>query len=266
MEKQRTGVIAFIIAGILIAGLVGWLVWFAGTPASQETGSTDVAQSSNQGVTESSEKVSHLAEPEATATETSAPRPQAAQPRAQDPFLPPNAVVDAPQGHTAPTVVYRPTNVVPVIGDDSPQRRSTPQVPSALNDDPLADSRSNSPTGVPAEPGTDIAPPQQPASTAEPTAPAPATPTAPATPPTPTTEPEEPAQPGRPAEPTSTVEPPAPAAPADPAALDAPLAPLAPEMDEPVQQQVPESRPGGSGSRAEPLPFWRQITSGLFGR
>ncbi|STC69845.1 hypothetical protein [Corynebacterium pilosum] len=248
MEKQRTGVIAFIIAGILVAALVGWLVWFAGSPASKETRSTGVAQSSNQDVTESSENVTHLAEPEATATETSAPRPQAAQPRAQDPFLPPNAVVDAPQGHTAPTVVYRPTNVVPVIGDDSQQ------APSALNDDPLADSRTTTPNGAPAEPDTNTAPSQQPAGPAEPTAPAPATPTTPVTEPEDPAQPASPPQPGRPAEPTATSESPA------------PTAPEAPEADEPVQQHIPDSRPGSSGSQPEPLPFWRQLTSGLFGR
>ncbi|WP_257160155.1 hypothetical protein [Corynebacterium cystitidis] len=310
MKDQNTRVVIFTIAGLLVAGLVGWLIWITGNPggpgsigalagSSSQVSDAGWSTSADNKEAVSPTEVTNLAEPDRTATpsgliptaEDTAPRPQAAQPQPQDPFLPPNAVVDAPQGRVAPTVVYRPTNVVPIAGAEaSSGAQPEPSAPPALNDDALADSRgprsperqespaTSAPQGEPAEPTVVAEPGQAPAE--------PAAPTAPAEP----AEPEAPAAPAEPAAPTAPAEPAEPEAPAAPAKPEAPAAPakqvspaptepalpedqhFVPETDDdptgrpapaPVHQESPNPHPSSSASSGKHLPFWQKITAHL---
>ncbi|SER59902.1 hypothetical protein [Corynebacterium cystitidis] len=286
MKDQNTRVVIFTIAGLLVAGLVGWLIWITGNPggpgnigalagSSSQVFDAGWSTPADNEEAVSSTEVTHLAEPDRTATpsgliptaEDTAPRPQAAQPRPQDPFLPPNAVVDAPQGRVAPTVVYRPTNVVPIAGAEaSPGAQPEPSASPALNDDAVADSRGPRgperqespatavPQGEPAEPTVVPEPGQAPAAPAAPAEPAaPAVPTAPAAP-------------AVPAAPTEQVSP----APTEPALPEDQH--FVPETDDdpaerpapaPVHQESPNPHPSSSASSGKHLPFWQKIKANL---
>ncbi len=131
VNSDKSKVAVFIVVGILMAGAVGALVWRTGTPTSPSV--SDTATTSQ--LSSTSESTDALAVPAAlpttpgigtSVTEAAPPPPVDAHvttPRADDPFLAPNAVVVLPE-RDAPTTVYRPEN----IGDQVPDATDGPSV------------------------------------------------------------------------------------------------------------------------------------------
>ncbi|MDR7328693.1 hypothetical protein [Corynebacterium guangdongense] len=118
MNSDKSKVAVFIVVGILVAGVIGTLVWRSGSPTNPSV--TDTATTSQ--LSSTPDPVNALASPAALPTtpgvsapdtEDLPPAPAGADismPAADDPFLAPHAVVVAPE-RVSPTTVYRPDNI-----------------------------------------------------------------------------------------------------------------------------------------------------------
>ncbi|WJY67486.1 hypothetical protein [Corynebacterium auris] len=170
MGNSRRRVTAFMAIGVLTAILAGLAVWRLSLPASPggpysagtvETTGDSTPAPATTAAPASSTRVTHA--DETPAGEDMRPDTTPGDGRedpAHDPLLPPNAVVHPAPPASAPTQVYRPSNVVPL----APAPQLTPPTGGEIASEPV-------PTPEPTAPAA-------PAETTTPTAPAPNAPAA----------------------------------------------------------------------------------------
>lgn len=143
MNTDTRRVVIFVVVGLLVAAGVGVSVWHLGAPksSSMDDNATSVA---NKQLTSSTEK----ATTSSSSTSSTAPsdkrdRDEAkdgennqrgsredakySAPQANDPFLPPNSVVDAQTAPAAPTTYYRPDNLSASQGQQGQQNQQGQQ-------------------------------------------------------------------------------------------------------------------------------------------
>ncbi|WP_165165461.1 hypothetical protein [Corynebacterium qintianiae] len=250
MSESRRLVTVFMAVGLVLAICVGLLVWKMSAPSTSadtsyqadavEATVSDTARSSTPPRT-APESVS-TTQASAGDTQLLAPRTAAegAPNHANDPLLPPNAVVNAAPRDVSPTQVYRPSNVIPTsvapASEDGLRSGATAERETAQTAEPEAAATSQ-PAVSPTQPATASA---SSAATSEP-----ATATAaqePAEEATASTHAQEAAPQSAPVQ-----DQPAPAQQAP--AQQAPAS--AQEQPETVQQGVPSS--------ADPLPWWERF-------
>lgn len=143
MNTDTRRVVIFVVVGLLVAAGVGVSVWHLGAPksSSMDDNATPVA---NKQLTSSEEKATtSSSSASSTAPSDSRDRDDAkdnddnqraaredanySAPQANDPFLAPNAVVDAQTGPAAPTTYYRPDNLSASQGQQSQQNQQGQQ-------------------------------------------------------------------------------------------------------------------------------------------
>ncbi len=225
VDRDTRRVQLFIIVGLMTAGVVGYGVWRAGTPTIPSASDTATARAEVSTIPES-EPASLIAPAPETPTVSAEAAPQTVTPQLlDDPFLAPHAIVQAVPSTIAPTTVYRPENIRPVV----------PATEAAVEPTELA-----STTGQPSEPATpDVEGPEPseiPDVTGEPTPPT-STPSAP--------DPELPSEPG-PLEPQNTATLTPTEVPGAPEAFEAsePTRTTAPVVQGPVDTQPAPQEPG----------------------
>lgn len=189
MNTDNRRVYIFITIGLIAAVIVGVAVWRAGTPVTPSASDTATQTPEVSTVSEASRTSTTIRPTEETDTEQQAQA--VVSPEVDDPYLAPNAVVHAAPQTIEPTVAYRPENVTPYVGGDTPAP-SEPTEPGS--------SDGQLPQRAPGTPET-----EQPTETDQPTETTPdtGTPTTPAEP----TGPTEPADPTEPTDPTTPLTP-----------------------------------------------------------
>lgn len=111
MKTDTRRVYTFITLGLIAAVIVGVAVWFAGIPASPSASDT-ATQTPEVSTLSESTQTGPTNPPADEGADEDQPQVVAA-PETDDPFLAPNAVVQAAPQSIAPTVVYRPQNILP---------------------------------------------------------------------------------------------------------------------------------------------------------
>ncbi|WIM71512.1 hypothetical protein [Corynebacterium suedekumii] len=176
MNTDNRRVYIFITIGLIAAVIVGVAVWRAGTPVTPSASDTATQTPEVSTVSEASRTSTTIRPTEETDTEQQAQA--VVSPEVDDPYLAPNAVVRAAPQTIEPTVAYRPENVTPYVGGDTPAT-SEPTEPGS--------SDGQLPQRAPGTPETE---------TDQPTETTPAEPTGP-------TEPSAPSEPSAPTDPTT---------------------------------------------------------------
>lgn len=143
MNTDTRRVVIFVVVGLIVAAGVGVSVWHLGAPksSSMDDNATPVA---NKQLTSSEEKTTTLSS-SASSTAPSDGRDRDdtkdhddnqrtaredanySAPQANDPFLAPNAVVDAQTAPAAPTTYYRPDNLSASQGQQGQQGQQSQQ-------------------------------------------------------------------------------------------------------------------------------------------
>lgn len=143
MNTDTRRVVIFVVVGLLVAAGVGVSVWHLGAPksSSMDDNATPVANkqltSSEEKATTSSSSASSTAPSDGRDRDDAkdndgnqrASREDAkySAPQANDPFLAPNAVVDAQTAPAAPTTYYRPDNLSASQGQQNQQGQQSQQ-------------------------------------------------------------------------------------------------------------------------------------------
>lgn len=127
MKTETRRVAVFIAAGMVAAATIGFAVWRVGTPAAPYVSDTATPTP----VVSTIATTAHDAVSDEAETDQSPP----VVPAADDPFLPPNAVLRPEPSPAAPTTVYRPDNIfrAPATGQAEPipaPRQSPTQQPA----------------------------------------------------------------------------------------------------------------------------------------
>lgn len=135
MGPKRLRPMLFIAAGIVVAALIGVGVWYAGAPSSgNNTSNTALdAVPSTETVVSTSHTTSEAPASPTTSKEVTPPE-SVGIPNEDDPFLPPNAILAAPESIERETTVYRPPNIFP----DPPASDYTQPESSELDGSPTA--------------------------------------------------------------------------------------------------------------------------------
>ncbi|WP_156802489.1 hypothetical protein [Corynebacterium lubricantis] len=291
MGSRKVRPLLFIAAGIVIAALIGFAVWYAGSPSMSDGTSTNQSEAlpssnSSRETTSTAQQLERTTAP-TTTEDASAPAPFV-EPDQDDPFLPPNARLAAPDSIERETNVYRPTNIVPegadqLSGDSSDQGSSRPDTLASASgpltpseDDQVFPNQFETPepgqpsspaeSPVPTEPGSSVDPnqtvvPTQPLESGA-GAPAPeqvpgestiSQEMAPNATPAPSTPPSSPAESGQqaPSQQEPTVVP----------QPERPTQDPAPTTQQQQQQQVPQSQDPSSNNGT---PLWWQQLQGQF--
>jgi hypothetical protein len=176
-EKRR--VYLFIAVGLLAAAAVGYGVWRASTPSIPSASDTATATAEVSTNSDTAGQIVATPVPEEAGTSTeSAPRAQVTD-TADDPYLAPNAVVQAAPTDIGPTVVYRPENIMdtPAAGEPTAAQASptptrtgvggVPGQPEELEETPSTPSEPGrpEPTTTPPTPGAGTPTPASPTTT-----------------------------------------------------------------------------------------------------
>lgn len=148
MGNSRRRVTAFMAIGVLTAILAGLAVWKLSLPASpggpysagtvETTGESTPAPATTAA---SSTRVTHADETPAGEDMRPGTTPGGQEDPAHDPLLPPNAVVQPAPPASAPTQVYRPSNVVPL----QPAPQPTPPTGGEIASEPVPTPEPTSP-------------------------------------------------------------------------------------------------------------------------
>ncbi|RSZ61831.1 hypothetical protein EAH68_11220 [Corynebacterium hylobatis] len=185
-EKRR--VYLFIAVGLLAAAAVGYGVWRASTPSTPSASDIATVTAEVSTNSDTAGQIAPTPDPGESriSTANTAPAPAAAP--ADDPYLAPNAVVQAAPTDIGPTVIYRPENIMDTPTTPEPAAAQPTPSPAPTGAVTVSGRPENTgPTTTPPGPEqtqTTTTPPTPDTGTPTPVEPATPEPAAPATAPT----------------------------------------------------------------------------------